>query len=106
MFLPLESEVSFTSESFVFVDDAFAEKYQNFLIELGLKAPEVNDYIVSEILPHYDNINVSIDTIKNDFLFLWKIFESGQWSSPLSEAIKSKYAVLVMEAERMKIKNI
>ena len=106
VFLPLESEVSFTSESFIFVDDAFAEKHQNFLIELGLKAPEVNDYIVSEILPHYDNIKVSIDTIKNDFLFLWKIYKSGQWSSSLSKAIKSKYAVLIMGAGQLKLVRI
>ena len=106
VFLPLESEASFTSESFVFVDSVFAKKHQNFLEELDLKAPEVYDYIVRSILTHYDNLNVSVDTIKNDFLFLWNIYKSGQWSSDLTDIIKSKYAVLVVDSEHPKLSRV
>lgn len=106
VFLPLESEASFMSESFVFVDGVFAKKHQNFLEELDLKAPEVYDYIVRSILIHYDNLNVSFDTVKNDFLFLWNIYKSGQWSSDLTNKIKSKYAVLVVDSEHPKLSRV
>lgn len=103
VFIPIADNEQFKSESFKFVDKSLYESNKSFLEELGLKQPDISDYIKQDICSKYLKIKSADDITDKeaiaDFDQLYTIWKNN------GDDVRQKVKDLVRSCYKVRIKN-
>ncbi len=76
------------------MDEQLYNDHKDFYVKLGLKSPNILDYVEKVIIPHYPiNCTPSDDTVKKDFLVLYNILSSPENKDSIIKLLKERLRV-------------
>ena len=98
--LPFDGFDDAVDEFGLILDKGLYNAFKDFYEHIGLREPNMSDYIEKKILTHYDSSTVDQSTILKDFDFIYKTLPNS--SDPgLVKMLKDKWPVAVSEKDKV-----